>query len=582
MAIRTQHTYSKNEVTRWPVPNSWDVLALLLVITLIVLLAYGTTAMVGRYEVGQTLSISLSPWMLPYYALRSVLRMLLALMLSTLVTFVFGTWAAKSRSAERIIIPLVDILQSVPVLGFLSITVVGFIVLFKGSMLGPECAAIFAIFTAQVWNMILSFYQSVRNVPHDLKEASQMFHLSAWQSFWKIEVPYAMPGLLWNAMMSMSGSWVFLVASEAISVAHQEILLPGIGSYISVAIGQANSHALWAVIVTMFIVIFLYDQIIFRPLVAWSEKFKAEETDGDDEAQSWLLDLFHRTRLFIFMGHCIRMVADRFVNIRRRQQTVKRVTWFEGRRWQQCMTGIFWVLVAAIVIFCLSVLWQFIFSSVAYQEGLHVIFLGLMTATRVFVLIGLSCVIWVPIGVLIGLHPKASRMVQPIAQFFAAFPANLLFPVVAMWIVHNHLNVNIWVSPLMILGTQWYILFNVIAGVMALPKNMHHAVGTLNVRGWLWWYRFVLPGIFPYLITGMITAAGGAWNISIIAEVVDWGSVHLAAVGLGAYIAEMTALGDFPRIALGIFVMSSWVLLFNYVLWRPLYQLAEKRFQVGG
>ncbi|MBV52895.1 MAG: sulfonate ABC transporter permease [Coxiellaceae bacterium] len=582
MAIRSQHTYAKNEVTSWPVPNSWDILALLLVMTVLILVAYGTTAMLGRYEMGQTFSISLSPWHLPYYALRSVLRMLMALALSTLVTFIFGTWAAKSRSAERIIIPLVDILQSVPVLGFLSITVVGFIVLFKGSMLGPECAAIFAIFTAQVWNMILSFYQSVRNVPHDLKEASQMFHLSAWQCFWKIEVPYAMPGLLWNAMMSMSGSWVFLVASEAISVAHQEILLPGVGSYISVAIAQANSHALWAVIITMFIVIFLYDQIIFRPLVAWSEKFKAEDTGADEEAQSWLLDLFHRTQFFIFIGHCVRLFADRFVNIRRRQRTVRRTSWFESRFWQQCMTVIFWSLVGLILVFCLFVLWRFIFSSVAYQEGLHVIFLGSMTAIRVFVLTLLSCIIWVPIGVLVGLHPKASRIVQPIAQFFAAFPANLLFPIVAMWIVHYHLNVNIWVSPLMILGTQWYILFNVIAGVMALPKNMHHAVGTLNVRGWLWWYRFVLPGIFPYLITGMITAAGGAWNISIIAEVVDWGSVHLAAVGLGAYIAEMTALGDFPRIALGIFVMSSWVLLFNYVLWRPLYQLAEKRFQVGG
>ena len=581
MAFRTQHTFTKLEVKRWPIPNSWDIVALLLVATVLILLGFGTTAMVGRYELGQTLSISLSPWMLPYYALRSVMRMLLALILSTVVTFLLGTWAAKSRAAERIIIPLVDILQSVPVLGFLSITVVGFIVLFKGSLLGPECAAIFAIFTAQVWNMILSFYQSVRNVPSDLREAASMFHLSAWQCFWKIEVPFAMPGLLWNAMISMSGSWVFLVASEAISVAHQDILLPGIGSYISVAISQANSHALWAVIITMFIVIFLYDQIIFRPLVAWSEKFKANDEESEDEAQSWLLDLFHRTAFFVHCGQWLSMFAERIVNLRPRARVAVVAPWVSSERWQKAITLLFWSVLSVVVLLCLLVLWQFIFSSVDYGEGLKVIFLGFLTALRVFVLIIISCLIWVPIGVLIGLSPKASKIVQPIAQFFAAFPANLLFPVVAMWIVHNHLNVNIWVSPLMILGTQWYILFNVIAGVMALPKNMHHAVGTLNVRGWLWWYRFVLPGIFPYIITGMITAAGGAWNISIIAEVVNWGNVHLAALGLGAYIAEMTAAGDFPRIALGIFVMSSWVLLFNYVLWRPLYQLAEQRFQVN-
>mgnify|MGYP001204146353 CR=1 FL=1 len=356
-------------------------------------------------------------------------------------------------------------------------------------------AAIFAIFTAQVWNMILSFYQSVRNVPSDLREAASMFHLSAWQCFWKIEVPFAMPGLLWNAMISMSGSWVFLVASEAISVAHQDILLPGIGSYISVAISQANSHALWAVIITMFIVIFLYDQIIFRPLVAWSEKFKANDEESEDEAQSWLLDLFHRTAFFVHCGQWLSMFAERIVNLRPRARVAVVVPWVSSERWQKAITLLFWSVLSVVVLLCLLVLWQFIFSSVDYAEGLKVIFLGFLTALRVFVLIIISCLIWVPIGVLIGLSPKASKIVQPIAQFFAAFPANLLFPVVAMWIVHNHLNVNIWVSPLMILGTQWYILFNVIAGVMALPKNMHHAVGTLNVRGWLWWYRFVLPGI---------------------------------------------------------------------------------------
>lgn len=581
MALHLKNTYNKNEVTSWPVPNAWDILALLLVMTIFVLLAYGMTAMVGHYDVGEQLSISLHPSMLPYYALRSVIRMFIALGCSLVATFVFGAWAAKSRSAELIIIPLVDILQSVPVLSFLSITVIGFIVLFKGSLLGPECAAIFAIFTAQVWNMLLSFYQSLKTIPHDLIEASRMFHLSPWQRFWKIEVPYAMPGLLWNAMMSMSGSWVFLVYSEAISVANQDILLPGVGSYISVAITHANGQAIIAAIITMLIVIALYDQLFFRPLVAWSEKFKAEAVDSDQEDKSWVLDLFQRTRWVMTVMQLLSRFATQCVNVRWPKQVHLPAIKPIHARYQQALTLLFWLIVALIVVVTVYVLWQFIFNVVAYQEALHVIYLGLMTAIRVVAVILASCVIWVPLGVWIGLHPRASRVVQPIAQFFAAFPANLLFPVMALWIIRYVLNVNIWVTPLMMLGTQWYILFNVIAGVMALPKKLHHAAGTLHVRGLLWWRRLVLPGIFPYLITGAITAAGGAWNVSIIAEVVTWGQTKLTAVGLGAYIAQMTTAGDFPRIALGTVVMSLYVLVFNYVIWRPLYQLAEKRFQMN-
>jgi NitT/TauT family transport system permease protein len=347
-----------------------------------------------------------------------------------------------------------------------------------------------------------------------------------------------------------------------------------------VAIKQANTQAIIAVIVTMFIVIALYDQIIFRPLVAWSGKFKAEEVEGEDESESWVLDLFHKTRVFAFIGNLLQLFGERLVNTRW-QRTIKvPKVWVIRGVWQRCLEMFVWLVLASIVVMSTLILWHFIFDVVAYPEAIHVVYLGLMTATRVVVLIIISCIVWVPIGVWIGMHPKASKIVQPIAQFLAAFPANLLFPVMAVLIINYHLNVNIWVSPLMILGTQWYILFNVIAGVTAMPKNLHHAVGTLNVRGWLWWRSFMLPGIFPYLVTGAITAAGGAWNISIIAEVVEWGNTHLTAVGLGAYVAEMTTRGDFPRIALGIVVMSSFVLLFNRILWRPLYQLAEKRFQV--
>lgn len=580
MFYTTKKTYTKNEAADWPIPNIWDAMALVIVLGAIIFLVMGAGQMAGHFHLGQQIPISLNPIHLPYYALRSVMRMFLALLCSCLFTFTIGTLAAKNAHAERILVPMIDVLQSVPVLGYLSFTMVGFITLFHGSMLGPECASIFVIFTAQVWNMTLSFYQSMRNVPKDLKEAAAMFHLSAWQRFWRLEVPFAMPGLLWNAMLSMSGSWVFLVASEAMTVANHHITLPGIGSYIGLAIQHADKTAIAYVIIAMFIVIFLYDQLIFRPLVAWAEKFKAEEDANENPPQSWLLDLFQRADFFQYIGGTLSFIGDYIVNFsafRRRQVTAKSVA---PAAWRQVVLFLWNVILYGAIIAAVVVLGRFIFRAVSLHQALHVVDLGLVTALRVMVMIILSSIIWVPIGVWIGLSPRASQFVQPIAQFLAAFPANLLFPVAAIMIVRYHLNANIWTSPLMILGTQWYILFNVIAGTMALPKNLKMAVSTLNVRGWLWWKRFILPGIFPYFITGVITAAGGAWNISIISEAVSWGSIQLHAIGLGAFITEVTKRGNFPEIALGITVMSLYVLLINRLIWRPLYNLAEEKFQI--
>ena len=574
-------TYDKNAVTTWPVPNYWDVIALALVLAVIVMLGWGAKAMVGKFTVGETIPISLDPIMLPYYALRTVLRMFLALAVSLLFTFIFGTWAAKSRQAERMIIPMIDILQSVPVLGFLTITVAGFIALFPGSMLGPECAAIFAIFTAQVWNMTLSFYQSIRGIPENLKEASAMFQLSGWQQFWRLEVPFAMPGLLWNTMMSMSSSWVFLVAAESISVANQHITLPGMGSYIALAIEQADIQAVGYVIVAMFFVILLYDQLLFRPLVAWAEKFKSDAHADEAEPESWIFTLFQRTRALQYVGKYLTLTSEAIINFRlfrRRFVVRKRIEPSDTLR--QIMIIVWNLLVIVLIVIAVMILYRFIFTAVALEEAGHVLYLGLITAIRVTLLIMISSLIWVPIGVWVGLHPRYSRLVQPIAQFLAAFPVNLLFPIAVIAILTYHLNVNIWTSPLMILGTQWYILFNVIAGTAALPRNLHYAVDTLNVTGWLWWKRFILPGIFPYYVTGAITAAGGAWNISIISEAVSWGNIHLYATGIGAYIAKMAAAGDFRRLALGITVMSLYVLMINRVMWRPLYNIAVERFQI--
>lgn len=560
-------------------PNYWDMLALIFVLAVISLFAWNATQMITPYEVGQVIPISLDPKVLPLYAGRTVVRMLIAMFFSLLFTFIFGTWAAKSKRAGRIIIPVIDVLQSVPILGFLSVSVAGFIGLFRGSLLGPECAAIFVIFTSQAWNMALGFYQTVRSVPSEVEEAARMFHLSSWQRFWRIEVPYSTPGLLWNAMASMSAGWFYVVAAEAISVSNQQILLPGIGSYIATAIQAANSPAIGYAVMTMFIVIVIYDQLLFRPLVAWAEKFKSEQENADKFATSWVIDLFRRTRTLRHVGYQLSRLFDAFVNIRIfRSHDVPPEKVIVRQRNELWITIVWDVSLFILAFLAIIFLATFIVQNITFGEVWHVFVLGLITGCRVFAMILLCSIIWVPIGVWIGLRPRATQIAQPVAQILAAFPANLLYPFIVIFIVNYHLNPNIWLTPLMILGAQWYILFNVIAGASAIPKDLIQVVDNLGVVGWLRWSRFLLPAIFPYYITGAITAAGGAWNASIVAEVASWGDAKLVATGLGSYISEHTMTGNFVPIALGIGMMCLMVLVVNRLLWRPLYVFAENRF----
>lgn len=562
-------------------PNYWDFLALFFVLAVIMLFAWNAKQMATPYQIGEALRISLNPAALPMYAARTVVRMLIALFFSLLFTFIFGTWAAKSQRAERLIIPVIDVLQSVPILGFLSVVVPIFIGLFPGSLLGPECAAIFVIFTSQAWNMALGFYQTVRSVPSEVQEAAKMLQLSVWQRFWRIEVPYSMPGLLWNAMASMSAGWFFVVAAEAITVSNQQILLPGIGSFIAVAILDANMQAIGYAILTMFIVILIYDQLLFRPLVAWSEKFKAEHQANEKMAESWVVNLFRRTRMIRRFGRRLARLFDAFVNIKlfRRAKFVPKK--FSATMANERLLFIFWDVVIFVPIAGAFIfLAYYVFHNISFSEIIHVFGLGLVTACRVFILIILCSLIWVPVGIWIGLRPKVAQLAQPIAQILAAFPANLFYPFIVMFIVNYHLNPNIWLTPLMILGAQWYILFNVIAGASALPKDLLQVTDNLGVVGWLRLRRLLLPGIFPYYITGAITAAGGAWNASIVAEVASWGNEKLVATGLGAYITEYTTRGNFSHTALGIGMMCLLVLIFNRLLWRPLYVYAESRFLV--
>lgn len=575
---KLEYYFSKNKLSMSPL-NRWDLMALLIILSLIALVAYGSREMASPFMVGQTIPISLDPSHLPYYALRTVLRMFFALIFSLLFTFIFGAWAAKSRRAEKIIIPAIDILQSVPILGFLSISVVGFIALFHGSMLGPECAAIFVIFTSQAWNMALSFYQSLRTVPKDLIEASHMYHLSAWQRFWRVEVPFAMPALLWNTMMSMSGSWFFVVAAEAISVANQNITLPGIGSYIALAISHADSHAIVYAIVAMFLVILIYDQLFFRPLVIWAEKFKLDANAAEHTSRSWVTSILQRTQALKVLNKFFSPIFDKIINFSfsKASKPIER----EVNPRLNAITNIIWYAVVFIIIItCCIFLANYIFGSLSVHEVGKVFLFGLATGARVIAAIIFCTIVWIPLGVWIGSRERLASRMQPVMQFLAAFPANLLFPVVVFLIVKYSLNIQIWVTPLMILGTQWYVAFNVIAGTMAIPKELHLAVDNLNATGWLRWKKLILPAIFPYYVTGAITAVGGAWNVSIVAEFVKWGHQTLIATGVGSYIQQATIVGNFPEVALGVTVMCIYVLLLNRVFWRPLYEFAEKRFRM--
>ena len=559
--------------------SRWDVLAVLLILGLLVFLGEASRHLFEPLAELQKQPPSLDPRYLPEYAARTTLRMLIAMVLSLLFTFTYATLAAKSARAEKILVPLLDILQSVPILGFISVTVVFFMALAPGRVLGAEYAAIFAIFTSQAWNMAFSFYQSLRTVPAELEEASRNFRLSPWMSFWRLDVPFAMPQLIWNMMMSMSGSWFFVVASEAISVGNTTVTLPGVGSYIALAIEHRDLKSVSWAIGTMLIVILIYDQVLFRPLVAWADRFRFEQEPGGVAPQSWVFDVLRRSRMVARLTAPFAFLWRLSLRPRRSEKAAPvRTSAQPPARWIGYLLGIASAVLAAYLVWRVA---RFFMGEITLADIGTTMLLGLATLARVVVLIAIASLIWVPIGVWVGVRPRAANMVQPVAQFLAAFPANLLFPIFVSVIVAFRLDPNIWLSPLMILGTQWYILFNVIAGASAIPAELRACGANLHVRGWLWWRRIALPAVFPYYVTGAITASGGSWNASIVAEVASWGDEHLQAAGLGAYIAHQTDVGDFHRIVLGIAVMSLFVVVINRVFWRPLYFYAERKFRMG-
>ena len=565
---------------RKALPNQYDLFAFALILAVFIAITRVSHGLTLPLTAPESTVVSLDYSLLPYYALRTTLRMFAAIAASLIFTFVYATLAAKSWRAALFLIPLLDVLQSVPILGFLSFTVTFFLGLFPGSILGAECAAIFAIFTSQAWNMAFSFYQSLRGVPRDLIEVARGFGLSWWQRFWQLETPFAMPGLIWNMMMSMSGGWFFVVASEAIAVGDTTVKLPGIGSYLALAIDEKRIDAVFAAIVAMLAVILAYDQLLFRPLVAFAARFRVELTAGQTQERSFVANVFARTH---WMRASMRAPAQllRAIALLRMELPVRSSASVPQSPALSRVIDILWLACVGLGTVCaLWLIVEYVRQELGWSDFWQSVLYTIFTMLRVVLLMALATLVWVPAGIWIGLRPALAEKVQPLAQFLAAFPANVIFPVAVVLILKFSLNPDIWLSFLIVFGTQWYILFNVIAGAAAFPNDLKEAVANFRIRGWDWWKNVIIPAIFPYYVTGALTASGGSWNAAIVAEYVKWGDDTVSAHGIGAYIAKATADGDYPKIVLGVAVMSIFVIIFNRLLWRPLYDLAERRLRL--
>jgi NitT/TauT family transport system permease protein len=530
-------------------------------------------------------TISTAPSELPYYAARSLLRMFIALFLSYAFSFSYAYAAARNRRARRVLIPALDILQSVPVLGFLAVTVTFFTqVLFPGSEFGLEAAAIFAVFTSQAWNITFSFYYSLISQPPEFDEASKLMGLSRWKRFWTVDVPGGAIGLVWNGMMSFGGSWFFLTASELITIGSgskaRHYTLPGIGSYVGVAERQGDLGRVGLGIATMIILILVVNFFFWRPLVAYVDKFRVEQTESASKSRWLVLTALRRSSWPAALGRGRRAVARPVNKIMGSVTGTDDVSLVRHAARRRAGDAAFLVVVALILGYGLYSMLAYIATG---QQGLAVFGetfkFGFFTFLRVVVVVTASTLIWVPVGVWIGFNPRVAQFMQPVVQVAASFPANFIFPFAIVIFLDLGISLNYGAILLMMLGTQWYVLFNVIAGASAVPSDLKEAMDNLGVHGLDRWRRLILPGIFPAYVTGAITAAGGAWNATIVAEIVTYNHQTLVASGLGAFIAQNT--GNLPELFAGLLVMAFFVTGLNALLWRRLYRLAETKYALA-
>ncbi|MBI5796585.1 MAG: ABC transporter permease subunit [Planctomycetes bacterium] len=527
----------------------------------------------------QTVEIDLNPWLLPKYTFFSMVRGIIAYCLSLMFTLVYGYWAAKDKIAEKVLVPLLDILQSIPVLGFMPGLVLTLVGLFPHSNIGLELAAIIMIFTGQVWNMTFSFYHSLCTVPADMRQVASIFQFNWWQTLNWIEVPHAAIGLIWNSMMSMAGGWFFLMISEAFVLGHNDFRLPGVGSYMSVAVNHGNFPAMVYAIIAMIVMVVLLDLFLWRPVVAWSQKFKQEETGAQFITSSFFLNWLRKAGLLQYIGG----LFDYFINTGTRYFFSKKKAYVEESRRIHFPFRIFvWMMYAAFIGLFGFGCWRLshLLQVLSLSSWGHISWYGCLTLLRVLSAVAIGTLWALPAGLMIGLSPKLSRIFQPVIQIVASFPAPMLFTPIIIFLQIISVGLGFGSIVLMLLGTQWYILFNVIAGATSIPADLRESSRLFGMSRWQRLKNLYVPAVFPFLVTGWVTATGGAWNASIVAEYAIFRGQTLTARGLGAMISQSAEKADFALLTGAVLTMSAIVVIFNRVVWRSLYNIAEKRYAI--
>jgi NitT/TauT family transport system permease protein len=537
--------------------------------------------MVGRTWLGAftpEVEISRSPLALPAYAGYSLLRITIAYLLSLVFALAYGYIASSNARAEKFMIPLLDVLQSIPVLSFLPPVMLAMVALFPGRQLGVEAGAILLIFTGQVWNMAFSFYASMKSIPNEMREAARIYRFSWWQRFTQMELPYGVIGLVWNSMMSVAGGWFFLMACEMFVLGPRDFRLPGLGSYLQTAASAGDTASILWGVATMIFVIVLLDQFVWRPVIAWAEKFKVEQVESTDAPSSWVLELIrHSPGLARLRQKTISPLSERlllyFAKVRSDDEGEERAPW---KIWMMRLLA-----AAALVAMVYGVVRVVMILTGLQKAELHEAGIGLVaTWLRVNLALLIGALWTIPVGVAIGFNPRMARIAQPLAQIAASVPATALFPVVLLLLIRVGGGLGVGSIVLLLLGTQWYILFNVIAGAIAIPTDLKEACSIFKINGWERWKKLILPGIFPYLVTGMVTASGGAWNASIVAEYFHFKGQIYTTTGLGATISQASDQGNFDLLLAATIMMAATVVTTNRLLWRRLYALAETRFRL--
>jgi len=537
---------------------------------------------VGRNWLGPftpEVEISRSPLALPAYAALSLLRISVAYALSLLFTLVYGYIAAYHHKAERFMIPLLDVLQSIPVLSFLPGVMLAMVALFPSRQLGVELGAILLIFTGQVWNMAFSFYSSLKSIPNEMREAAQIYKFSWWQRFTEVELPYAAIGLVWNSMMSVAGGWFFLMACEMFVLGARDFRLPGLGSYLQTAASAGDTRSILWGVATMVAVIVLLDQFVWRPVIAWAEKFKVEQVESTDVPHSWVLDLLQHSTGLAQLRRRIVFPAREALMARIARERAASPPDRRRNFWQLWIARL--LVIAALGLTAYAVVRVVLLLAAVTHSQAAQLALGLVaTFFRVNAALLIGAAWTIPVGVWIGFNPRMARIAQPLAQIAASVPATALFPVVLLILIRLGGGLGIGSIVLLLLGTQWYILFNVIAGAMAIPTDLKEVCAVCHISGWERWRKLILPGIFPYLVTGLVTASGGAWNASIVAEYFHFKGETFFTTGLGAIISHASDSGNFELLLAATILMAATVVTVNRLLWRRMYRLAETRYRL--